>query len=74
MVQKQKTRGVCHLEAEEGERNGSTHEFSLSELQEQVPVRGTVERKRSMKPPEKTLPNGEYIRKLREGLEKMIRG
>jgi hypothetical protein len=39
-------------------RNGSIHEFSLSELQEQV--RDIVERKRSTKPPEKTPPNDEY--------------
>jgi hypothetical protein len=35
------------------QRTGNTREFSLSELQEQV--REIVERKRTMKPPEKTL-------------------
>jgi hypothetical protein len=33
---------------------------------------GYVERKRSMKPPEKTLSNYGYRKLLREGLEKMI--
>ena len=52
------------------QRVGNTHEFSLSELQEQV--REIVERKRTMKPPEKTLTNDEYRKLRREGLEKMI--
>ena len=39
-------------------RNTNTHEFSMSELQEQVEE--IVIRKRNMRPPEKTLPNEEY--------------
>jgi hypothetical protein len=48
-------------------RNTNTHEFSMSELQEQVAE--MVIRKRNMRPPEETLPNEEY-RKLRSGKEK----
>ena len=45
-------------------------EFSISELQEQV--KEIVKRKRNMKPPEATLPNNEYNKLQREGLEKLI--
>ena len=45
-------------------------EFSISELQEQV--KEIVTRKRNMKPPEKTLPNNEYNKLQRAGLEKLI--
>ena len=45
-------------------------EFSISELQEQV--KEIVTRKRNMKPPEKTLPNNEYNKLQREGMEKLI--
>ena len=38
---------------QEASATGNTREFSLSEMQEQV--REIVERKRTMKPPEKTL-------------------
>ena len=51
-------------------RNTNTHEFSMSELQEQVEE--IVIRKRNMRPPEKTLSNGEYRKLRREGLEKLI--
>jgi hypothetical protein len=63
MIQKQKTRNVCHLETEEGENRETDRKINLS---------GIVERKRTMKPPEKTLSNDEYRKLQREGLEKMI--
>jgi hypothetical protein len=56
MIQKQKTRNVCHLETEEGENRETDRKINLS---------GIVERKRTMKPPE-------YRKLQREGLEKMI--
>ena len=48
-------------------RNTNTHEFSMSELQEQVEE--IVTRKRNMRPPAKTLPNDEYRKLRREGLD-----
>ena len=51
-------------------RNTDTHEFTISELQEQVEE--IVKRKRKMIPPEKTLSNDEYRKLRREGLERLI--
>ena len=51
-------------------RNKDTHEFTISELQEQVEE--IVKRKRKMIPPEKTLSNDEYRKLRREGLERLI--
>jgi hypothetical protein len=51
-------------------RNTDTHEFTISELQEQVEE--IVTRKRNMRPPEETLSNDEYRKLRREGLERLI--
>ena len=51
-------------------RNTDIHEFSISELQEQVEE--IVTRKRNMRPPEETLSNDEYRKLRREGLERLI--
>jgi hypothetical protein len=61
---RQETSAIWKQKAE----SWNKHEFSLSELQEQV--REIVERKRNMKPPKRTPSNDAYRKLQREGRRK----